>query len=159
MKKAIAYARYSSDNQTENSIEAQVDAITEYCKKNKIDLDHVYVDRAELGRSVDRDDFQKMMFRVQQEKYDYIIFHKSDRLARIRIEPIISESTFLKAQTKIGLRTKPRTDGQRHYLLTGKIKCSCGSHFVGNQYGSGKYKYYWYNCTNKKIAWVATLEK
>nr|WP_232192570.1 recombinase family protein [Thermoanaerobacter mathranii] len=36
--RAVVYARYSSDNQREESIEAQLRAIKEYCEKNNIQL-------------------------------------------------------------------------------------------------------------------------
>ncbi|MBQ2600747.1 recombinase family protein, partial [bacterium] len=38
MKTAYAYARFSSDNQREESIDAQVRAINEYCAKEGIKL-------------------------------------------------------------------------------------------------------------------------
>ena len=37
-KTAVAYARYSSTNQREESIDAQLRAIREYCEKENIDL-------------------------------------------------------------------------------------------------------------------------
>jgi len=46
MTKAAAYARYSSDNQREESIEAQIRAIREYCQKNDIQLVKIYTDEA-----------------------------------------------------------------------------------------------------------------
>ena len=33
IKRAVAYARFSSNNQREESIDAQLRAISEYCKK------------------------------------------------------------------------------------------------------------------------------
>ena len=46
MKTAYAYARFSSDNQREESIDAQLRAMHEYCKRNKIVVVGEYCDLA-----------------------------------------------------------------------------------------------------------------
>ena len=42
MKKAVAYCRFSSDNQRTESIDAQVRAIEEYCRKEGYTLIKIY---------------------------------------------------------------------------------------------------------------------
>ena len=42
--KAVIYARYSSDNQREESIEGQLRECTAYCKKNDITILRTYID-------------------------------------------------------------------------------------------------------------------
>ena len=49
--KAVAYARFSSDNQRDESIEAQIRAIKKYCSENDYELIHEYADYALTGRS------------------------------------------------------------------------------------------------------------
>lgn len=49
MKKAYAYARFSSDRQREESIDAQLRAIREYCDREGIAIVHVFADRALSG--------------------------------------------------------------------------------------------------------------
>ena len=46
MKKAVIYARYSSDNQREESIDAQVRAIREFADRNDMIIAKVYTDEA-----------------------------------------------------------------------------------------------------------------
>ena len=41
--KAVIYARYSSDNQREESIEGQLRECTAYCKKNNITILRTYI--------------------------------------------------------------------------------------------------------------------
>lgn len=48
--KAVIYARYSSDNQREESIEGQLRECTAYCKKNNITILRTYIDRLCLPR-------------------------------------------------------------------------------------------------------------
>ena len=40
--RAVLYARFSSDNQREESIEAQLRAMHEYCSRNSIVIIHEY---------------------------------------------------------------------------------------------------------------------
>ena len=45
-KKAVVYARFSSDNQRDESIDAQLRAINEYEDKNNIKIVNQFIDRA-----------------------------------------------------------------------------------------------------------------
>ena len=49
MQKAVIYARYSSDNQRDESIDAQVRACRAYAKQHDFDIVHVYADKALSG--------------------------------------------------------------------------------------------------------------
>ena len=49
MKTAVIYARYSSDSQTEQSIEGQLRVWTDYAKSNGITILDTYIDRAMTG--------------------------------------------------------------------------------------------------------------
>lgn len=59
--KAVLYARFSSDNQREESIEAQLRAMHDYCKRNGIVIIHEYCDRAKSATTDDRPEFLKMV--------------------------------------------------------------------------------------------------
>jgi site-specific DNA recombinase len=52
--KAVLYLRYSSDSQTENSIEGQRRECLAFAKSKGIDVLGEYVDRAKTGMSDDR---------------------------------------------------------------------------------------------------------
>ena len=54
MKKAVIYARYSSDNQTEQSIEGQVRVCKEYAERNDLLIVNEYIDRAMTGTNDNR---------------------------------------------------------------------------------------------------------
>ncbi|MCM1165944.1 MAG: recombinase family protein, partial [Lachnospiraceae bacterium] len=74
MKNAVLYARYSSNMQTENSIEAQKLAITNYAKQNGFRIIHEYIDRAKSGTSMaKRDEFNKMLDDSAEGEFDYVI--------------------------------------------------------------------------------------
>ena len=61
MKKAAIYARYSSENQRDESIDAQIFAIEEYAKRNNIIIVATYIDRAKSATTADRPSFQEMI--------------------------------------------------------------------------------------------------
>ena len=80
--KAVIYARYSSDNQREESIEGQLRECREYAKRNNIVILGEYIDRAMTGRNDDRPDFQRMIKDSYQKKFDALIVWKLDRFSR-----------------------------------------------------------------------------
>ena len=59
--KGIIYARYSSDSQTENSIEGQLRECKEFAEKNDMTILGTYIDRAFSAKTTNRPEFQKMM--------------------------------------------------------------------------------------------------
>ena len=61
MKTAVIYARYSSENQTEQSIEGQLRVCGEYAKTHDILILDTYIDRAMTGTNDNRPDFQRML--------------------------------------------------------------------------------------------------
>ena len=58
---AAIYARYSSDNQREESIDAQIRAIKEYADKNGIIITKVYTDEARSATTDNRPKFLEMI--------------------------------------------------------------------------------------------------
>ena len=62
--KAVIYARYSSDNQREESIEGQIRECMEYAERNDITVLCNYIDRAMSARTADRPEFQRMIFSI-----------------------------------------------------------------------------------------------
>lgn len=80
--KAVIYARYSSDNQREESIEGQLRECHEYAKKSGIIVIGEYIDRAMTGRNDDRPDFQRMIKDSYQKQFDVLIVWKLDRFSR-----------------------------------------------------------------------------
>lgn len=82
-KTAVIYARFSSDMQREESIDAQVRACREYCKRRGYIVTNIYVDEARSGRStLKREAYNQMMVDAMERKFDTVIFHKIDRNAR-----------------------------------------------------------------------------
>lgn len=84
--RAVLYARFSSDNQREESIEAQLRAMHEYCSRNSIVIIHEYCDRAKSATTDDRPEFLKMIAASREGNFDFAIVHKLDRFSRNRYD-------------------------------------------------------------------------
>lgn len=87
--RAAAYARYSSDMQREESIEAQIRAISNYCANNEIEIVDYYIDRAKTATNTSRPAFQKMISDAMSNTFDIVVVHKLDRFARNRYDSIV----------------------------------------------------------------------
>ena len=59
--KAVIYARYSSDNQREESIEGQIRECTAFAEKNGMTVLRHYIDRAFSAKTDNRPEFQRMI--------------------------------------------------------------------------------------------------
>ena len=79
---AVIYARYSSDKQSEDSIEAQIRACREYAAKHDFNVLSVYADEAISGKTANRAQYQKMLRDCNKGLFDTILIHKYDRIAR-----------------------------------------------------------------------------
>ena len=82
MPNAVIYARYSSANQTEQSIEGQLRDCRAYAERENLTVIHEYIDRAISGRSDDRPDFQRMIADSAKKQFQHVIVWKLDRFSR-----------------------------------------------------------------------------
>ena len=94
MKTAAVYARYSSDNQTEQSIEGQLRVCEEYAQRNDIVIVDTYIDRAMSGTNDNRPDFRRMIKDSAKKSWDIILVYKLDRFSRNKYETAIHKKTL-----------------------------------------------------------------
>ena len=73
MKTAKIYARYSSNNQTEQSIEGQIRVCREFAQRNGIIIVGTYIDRATTGTNDNREAFQQMLKDSDKKSFDYVL--------------------------------------------------------------------------------------
>ena len=98
--KAAEYARYSTGNQTENSIEYQLDAIRKYCAENGIAITATYIDRAESGTNTDREDFQRMLAAAKRKEFDAVLIYDISRGSR----DVADWFNFRKDMMRLGIK-------------------------------------------------------
>ena len=80
--RAAIYARYSSDNQREASIEDQVEVCRRHADLQGWEIVEVYPDYALSGASRFRPAFQQMQVDAEARRFDVIIVEALDRLSR-----------------------------------------------------------------------------
>lgn len=86
---AVIYARYSSDKQTENSIDAQLRAAYTYCEAKGLHVVGEYIDRAISGTTDNRPDFQRMISDAKKRQFAFVVVYRFDRFARNRFDSAI----------------------------------------------------------------------
>lgn len=90
MKTAVIYARYSSDSQTEQSIEGQVRVCKQFAEKNDLLVVDSYIDRATTGTNDNRAAFQQMLRDSKKAQWGAVIVYKLDRFARNKYESVVN---------------------------------------------------------------------
>ena len=86
MKNAVIYARYSSDKQTEMSIEGQIAECKKYATENDMFIVREYIDRAFSATTDKRPDFQRMIADSEDNNFDTILVYQLDRFSRDRLD-------------------------------------------------------------------------
>lgn len=115
--KAVIYARYSSDNQREESIEGQIRECTAYCVKNDIAIVRTYIDRALSAKTDNRPDFQQMIRDSAKGLFDTIIVWKLDRFARNRYDSARYKAQLKKYNVKVLSATENISEGPEGIIL------------------------------------------
>ncbi len=123
-KYAVAYARYSSNNQREESIDAQLRAIREYCEKENIELIAVFTDEAITGKTDDREDFQNMINQLLKGhlQVDYVLVHKFNRFARNKFDSALYKKKLRDIDVKVVSVTQKIDDTPEGELLEGFLE-------------------------------------
>ena len=80
--RAVIYARYSSDNQREASIEDQMEICRRYIDRQGWKLVRTYQDRALSGASDQRPAYQQMLADAETNQFDVVVTEALDRLGR-----------------------------------------------------------------------------
>ncbi len=80
--RAVIYARYSSNNQSEASIEDQVEVCRRYVKNQRWKVVNIYHDRALSGGSAFRPAYQQLLADADNGSFDVVVCEALDRLGR-----------------------------------------------------------------------------
>ena len=99
--RGVIYARYSSDNQREESIEGQIRENTAYAQKNGINIVGTYIDRAYSAKTDNRPEFQRMIKDSAKKGFDVVIVWKLDRFSRNRYDSAKYKAMLRKNDVKV----------------------------------------------------------
>lgn len=88
IKTCCLYVRYSSNNQTEQSIEGQMRVCNEFCQRHGFRVVEVYADRAtSASKDIEkRVEFLRMIKDSEKHTFDAVVVYKLDRFARSRYD-------------------------------------------------------------------------
>ena len=115
--KAVIYARYSSNNQREESIEGQIRECTAFAEKNDITILKHYIDRAYSARTDNRPEFQAMIKDSDKRLFDMVIVWKLDRFSRDRYDSTRYKLQLKKNGVKVVSATEQISEGAEGIIL------------------------------------------
>jgi site-specific DNA recombinase len=115
--KAVIYARYSSDNQRDESIDAQVRAIKEYAVINNISIVDIYSDEARSATTDKRPDFLRMMKDSELAQFNLVLVHKLDRFSRNRYDSAFYKNLLKLNGVKVVSVLEPLDDSPESVIL------------------------------------------
>ena len=113
----VIYARYSSDNQREESIDGQLRECKEFANRNDITIVDTYIDRAFSAKTDNRPSFQKMIRDSAKYQFDVIIVWKLDRFARNRYDSAHYKAQLRRNGVKVVSATEAISEGAEGIIL------------------------------------------
>lgn len=119
---AVIYARYSSDNQREESIEGQLRECTAFADKNGITVLRHYIDRAVSAKTDNRPEFQNTIKDSGKKLFDMIIVWKLDRFARNRYDSARYKAQLKKNGVKVVSAAEVISDGAEGIILESMLE-------------------------------------
>lgn len=124
IRRVVAYARFSSNNQRDESIDAQLRAIQDYCERNDIKLVGIYTDEAQSAKTDNRDDFRTMIDDILKGKVDInaVLVHKFNRFARNKYDSALYKKRLRDIGIKVISVTQPIDDSPEGRILESLIE-------------------------------------
>lgn len=102
--RAVIYARFSSDDQRAESITAQVRACRAYAEHSGLTVGEIYSDEAVSGKgsaTAKRKNYQRMLRDAEAGRFDVVLIHKYDRVARSLPEHVSLVARLDKAHVEL----------------------------------------------------------
>ena len=118
----VIYARYSSDNQREESIEGQLRECKEYAERNGITILGTYIDRALSAKTDNRPEFQHMIKDSAKGLFDIALVWKLDRFARNRYDSARYKNILKKNGVKVISARENISEGSEGIILDAMLE-------------------------------------
>lgn len=109
---AVAYTRFSSDRQREESIDAQERAIKFYADQNEITILEFYEDKAQSAKDDNRAEFQRMIRELKESNVGKVLVHKMDRFSRNILQFLQYEKDFTSMGVEIVYVAQPEMNNK-----------------------------------------------
>lgn len=128
---AVIYARFSSNNQREESIEAQLRLCKSYAQQKGLHVVDTYCDYAKSATTADRDEFQSMIKDSKKKKFKYVIVHKLDRFSRDRYDSVMYKRQLLNNNVQL-LSVTENIDGSPESMMLESVLEDMASYYSKN---------------------------
>ena len=119
---AVIYARYSSDNQREESIEGQLRECQEYADQQGITILGTYIDRALSAKTDNRPEFQRMIKDGAKRLFDIVLVWKLDRFARNRYDSARYKAVLRKNGVRVISAKENISEGPEGIILESMLE-------------------------------------
>ena len=119
MKNAVIYARYSSGNQREESIDAQLRICRKYADDNDFIVLEEYTDSALSGRTDQRPAFQRMIEDSNKKRFQTVLVYAHDRFSRNKYDTVVYKRKLAKNNVRVLSVTMPLDDTPESSLMEG----------------------------------------
>jgi site-specific DNA recombinase len=120
--RCVRYARYSSDNQREESITAQLRAEDAYIARKGYLCVGTYIDEEKTGTNDRREGFQRMIADAKMGLFDVVIIHKINRFARNRYDSAIYKRELKRNGVRVESVTENLDDSPESIILESMLE-------------------------------------
>ena len=117
MEKAVIYARYSSDNQRDASIDQQIKACMNFARQEEYAVIRTYEDRALTGKTDKRPSFLRMIKDSAKGEFRYVIVYTLDRFSRNKYDSAIYKQKLKENGVRVVSAMEHITDDPSGVLL------------------------------------------
>lgn len=114
---AVIYARYSSANQREESIEDQLRECHKFAERQGYNVIGQYCDFAISGRTDDRPEFLRMICDSEKKLFKAVIVYRLDRFARNRYDSVLYKSRLAQYKVNVVSATECIPEGSDGVLI------------------------------------------
>ena len=122
MTTAVIYARYSSSNQREESIQGQIRDCLAYAERNGITVLREYTDSALTGKTDKRPSFQQMIKDSERHSFQVVLVWKLDRFARNRYDSAMYRNVLKKNGVRLVSVMENISDSPEGIILEGLME-------------------------------------
>lgn len=117
MSVAVIYARYSSRNQQETSIEGQLKVCYDFAKQQGHTVAGEYIDRALSGTTDARPEFIRMIEDSAKREFETVIVYQLDRFSRNKYDSAIYKQRLKKNSVRVVSARENITDDASGILM------------------------------------------
>ena len=127
----VIYARYSSDRQTEQSIEGQLKECYEYARRNGYTVVGEYIDRAISGTTDHRPEFLRMIADGDKKLFQAVLVYQLDRFARNRYDSATYKAKLKKNGIRVLSARENKKERRARAFRKGKYYGRCERYSCG----------------------------